>query len=928
MVKLARKMSLAAFLLVSSQVIAQTSSEFYEKALASFEDKDFETAYIHLKNSLQQNEDSLPAKILMGKVLLISGYMYESEEVLEEALAMGADPSLIVDTLGKVWLYTKQNEKIIDSQFNNLTPKSRNDWQIIVATAHLNLKNIDAARKGYELALKNDPANIRTLNALASLEIRDEQFDKALSYIELSLALEPTNAQTLRIKGDLYLFQKDMLEAITYYKQSYALDVDDPIIKRSLVSAYLQNQDIDSAKQLLDEILQQTPGDPTGMLLKAWLLAKNQLSDDAAKELEKLSSQLAGLSEESLQDDPSLFYVSALSAFALQNYLQAKTFFIQYLNFVPDNIEAIALLAQTHLKLNDPKLALEVMQRHESKLMEKLDNALLLAELYLANDKAFKAVEISGKLKRQYPENPNVELLEIKTLKSRGKLEDALTRLDQSEYAQTNLRFVILRSELLMDMGRLNEADEIADKLLQAVPENIDFLNLKAGIQIRLGNPAVAEQYLDQALAINPEHFSAQFNKANLLSSRGEHQTALQIVEKLNTIQPDNVRILTLLARCQFNANMSDEAEKNLERVLQKDINNLTALELLATIYTQQGELEKAIRQLNVAIKTEPDMAVYQMRRVELYIALKQIDRAVREIKKIHYMVKDDAVGLVELSKLQFKAGLFDDAKQSIADASAIHPDSLFLATEYIRLHLASNDLNKANDMVSKWLQTHPNDSRLLILAGDVNVASDNLDAAFEHYLLALEVNNLNRTAMFKLYQLASRGINSDKFEHFTTEFLQQNPEAHFHRSMFADFLLNQNRFEEASKHYEKLVKIQDLPNKAYMFNNLANIYVNKDLTKANQYIEEALALGAENAAIYDTQGWIKTLQGKHEEGLTILRKSFAMNSNSPSNQYHLAFTLQKLGRTGEAKASLQRALSSDQDFIEKKQAKALLEKL
>ena len=73
--------------------------------------------------------------------------------------------------------------------------------------------------------------------------------------------------------------------------------------------------------------------DPTGLLLKAWLLAKNQLSDDAARELETLSAQLAGLTGETLQEDPSLIYISGLSSFALQNYIQARSYFIQYLNY-------------------------------------------------------------------------------------------------------------------------------------------------------------------------------------------------------------------------------------------------------------------------------------------------------------------------------------------------------------------------------------------------------------------------------------------------------------------------------------------------------------------------------------------------------------------------------------------------------------------
>ncbi|WJG08401.1 XrtA/PEP-CTERM system TPR-repeat protein PrsT [Aliiglaciecola sp. LCG003] len=928
MLNVLKALTFVSLLLVPCYSQAENSSEYYEKALKSFQANDFEASYIHLKNSLKENEDNLPAKILMGRVLLISGYLVEAEDVLQEALSAGADPSLVADPLGKVWLFTNQNEKIVDAEFNNLTPQSSTDWQIIVATAQLNMGNIAGARKEYQSALITEPTNVRTLNALASLEIRDENYPTSKDYLNRSFMVEPNNPQTWLLQGNYYLRQQQIAEAISAYQKSYAIDPEDPVIKRSLVTAHLQNQDVDAAKALLNKILEQTPGDPTAMLLKAWLLAKNQMSDEAAKELENLSAQLAGLSGEVLQNDPSLLYVSALSAYALQNYRQAKVHFIQYLTFVPNHIEAIALLAKTHIKLNEPKPALEAMQRHERQLMEKIDTALLLAELYLANDKSFKAVDIISRLKSQYPNDPSVELLDIKTLMSRGKYDLALEKLDASEHSQRNIGYIMTRTQLYIETGRFAEADAIANKLLEVSPDNINFLNLKAAIQIKLKQFAKAEEYLDKALLINPEHFSARFNKANILSAKGDHEKALKLALELNTIQPDSVNVLVLLARSQFNNDDANAAIDNLKRVLEKDIDNLPALELLTAVYTQQGDTERALRQINIAIKTRPDEPKYQMQRAQLYLTLKQHDRAKRELRKINQLVEKDPVALVELSKIQFRAGELDDAKKSIADAYAIHPDSFFLATEYVRLHLASNDLTSARAMLSKWLKLRAGDPQLLVLSGDVYSAQQKTTEAAQEYLKALEGTSNYQNALLKLYQLASRGVAAKEFEQKLIQIVDRAPEYYFSRNLLADFYVNQGRLDDALPHYDKLLDVKPLVNQMFILNNLANIYINKDLSKAEQYINQALEIGNENAALFDTYGWITALKGQHEQALTILRKSFAMNSDDPSNQYHLAYTLHKLGRDTEAKTSLNRALSSPRYFIEKDAAQALLEQL
>ena len=131
-------------------------------------------------------------------------------------------------------------------------------------------------------------------------------------------------------------------------------------------------------------------------------------------------------------------------------------------------------------------------------------------------------------------------------------------------------------------------------------------------------------------------------------------------------------------------------------------------------------------------------------------------------------------------------------------------------------------------------------------------------------------------------------------------------------------------KISQASKHYEKLILVDDLPNKANIYNNLANIMISSDIVIAMSCANEAVKLNPNSSSILDTQGWLYTKNNNPQQGLNILRQAFTLNSENPAIRYHLAFTLNKLGRTQEAKTELTLALGSDKYFEERAQAQAL----
>ena len=930
MFKARNLIKLAAFasLSVSSVVFANTSSEHYENALEAFSQDKIEDAYIHLKNSLKEDPNNLPSKILMGQVLMISGYIEEAETEFVEALADGADPNLVVDPYGKTLLFLNKYEDIIAKRFRGLNNANQINWEIISASAYLNLGNIEEARKGYQKVLQLATDNIRALNALASLEMDDNRLTESQSLLDKALSISSDDTTSLRLQGELLLKQRAFDKAETFFEKGFELDPEDPLIKRSLVSVYLQQNDRIKAEILLNKVLEQTPDDPVASLINAWLLASGENNALAREELERLSSNLAGLSEERFAENPSHLYVAALAAFAQQNFESARNYFSEYLIVAPDNLDAVNLLTQTLIKLGQNKLALDVMVRHEREFASKLDSALMLGNLYLANNKSFKVLELIRRLNREYPGNKRVELLEIKTLIARDKLDEAFSRLDSSEHIKSDFSFILTKSMLLLETNQFTRALDIADKLLALAPDQIDFINYKAAVLIKMKRWQEALPYVEAVLEQTPTHFSARFNKAAILSASGNTQDALSIVEALNKERPDNLSTLIMLARVQFDVGLTDLSLQNMQRVLEKDIDNIQAHELLTTLYIRQNDLEKAQRQVSELIKILPTEPKYMLQKAELYLLRGMNDRSVRELNKIDRLLEDDSPYLLALSNLQLRSEQLEQAKSSISRAASAAPDNNFLAEQYVRLHIATNDFSAAQKKLTQLRKALPDSAQLLVLEGDLNLAMGKPEGASEIYAQALKQHPEYRLALAKYYQMTLRGVNIEQFTTDISALVEQDPDNHFQRSLLADHFVNIGDYDSALPHYELLQQHEELPNYVFIINNLANIYVERDLVKAEAFARKAVSINSELAAVLDTVGWIETLKGNHKAALDLLRRAYAKSSDDPSIRYHLAYTLHKLGRTDEAKKELQLALQAGDEFVERDKAQTLLDSI
>ena len=478
-----------------------TTSEDYEKALRAYNVSEYDEAYIHLKNSLQKDPENLAAKILMGRILLINGYLVAAEQEFTEALSMGADINLLAEPLGNTWLFLNKYKDI--TEFNHtekLSGENKRDWLQITATACVRLEDLFCAKSEYSKILNDYPTHVPAMNGLASIALQQDNPDLARNYISRAEAIDSENAITWRLKGQLAYLEGDTQSATEFLQQALTFNREDPIALRNLVDLYLQAKDYDRARLFVAEIIEDTPNDPLAILLNSWLESRQAEEIIDNEKLEQLNEFMAQLSPELIASQPMLLYISGLTNFFNNNMEKAAKDFSSYLQQESDDIQAVMMLSQVYLATQQYKQALILLEKHQTALLENPESALILGDLFIRQNKAFKAERLLQRLELRYPDNPKLQLFKIKLMAARGKQQEALAILDNSfEQNKGNSSFLFAYSLMHLQSQDFEKSLLGARLLTEMFPDEAEVYNLQAGILIRQGKLEEAKQAIEKA---------------------------------------------------------------------------------------------------------------------------------------------------------------------------------------------------------------------------------------------------------------------------------------------------------------------------------------------------------------------------------------------------------------------------------------------
>ena len=177
--------------LYSAHCYAEQTNSAYENSLSFLQQGKLDEAEIAVKNSIQQRPNYLPARLLLGDILLQKGQPQSAEKELTIALTLQADSFAVVIPLveAKLFLYKHQEALTLLNAHPQLATERR--YFLLQGNAYKALTQFELAQKSYQQSLYIHGETIELFTAMADLSFKEGELAAALDFANQALLFSP-----------------------------------------------------------------------------------------------------------------------------------------------------------------------------------------------------------------------------------------------------------------------------------------------------------------------------------------------------------------------------------------------------------------------------------------------------------------------------------------------------------------------------------------------------------------------------------------------------------------------------------------------------------------------------------------------------------------------------------------------------------------
>jgi putative PEP-CTERM system TPR-repeat lipoprotein len=468
---------------------------------------------------------------------------------------------------------------------------------LLRANAMAQLKELDAAVREIEEALKIEPDEGRAYLSLAEVQIRGGQKQEAEASFRRAIELEPSSAGArLGFANFLWLAGRPS-EAEEQIKQALAAEPRHLLANRMLAALLTATKRPAEAEAPL-KIVAETSAVPNAKFELAQYYINVGRADEAVKILTELSRE-------------QNTFTRAEAMIAELDYgngrtQQAHARVDKLLERSPNDAPALVLKAQWLAR--------------EKKLDEALDRARAAAK---ANPQFVQAHFLIGQIQSQrrdvadaikaYTEvlrlNPRVAAAQIELSRLNaiaGNREASLRYAEEAKQAapgSIDAKLALVRS--LLARRDLDRADRELSDLLRGAP-NAAVHSLNGTLHAMRNQRPAARAAYERALQLDPRSVEAVGGLIALDVANKQYGQAITRVEAALAQQPNRVELLAVAARVYEQGGQPDRAEKALRDAVAKDPRFMTGYALLAQLYVRQRRLEDARKEFEGIVKRDP----------------------------------------------------------------------------------------------------------------------------------------------------------------------------------------------------------------------------------------------------------------------------------------------------------------------------------
>jgi tetratricopeptide (TPR) repeat protein len=154
---------------------------------------------------------------------------------------------------------------------------------------------------------------------------------------------------------------------------------------------------------------------------------------------------------------------------------------------------------------------------------------LLLADIYFMQQKNEKGLEVQRGLAKTYSNDLNIQISYLSTLLYTERFEEAIETIDHIEtISGFNNELSMQKQQILMEMGRNEDAIAEAERLVNFFPEEPVYLEVLADLYSKNGQEEKAFEIYQRMLEVQPENAMARLLLADYYRERGDDENSFQ----------------------------------------------------------------------------------------------------------------------------------------------------------------------------------------------------------------------------------------------------------------------------------------------------------------------------------------------------------------------------------------------------------------
>jgi tetratricopeptide (TPR) repeat protein len=492
-----------------------------------------------------------------------------------------------------------------------------------------------------QVAVDADPRMWKARVKLGNLYYFARAYDEAAKEAQAAVELAPEDADARVLHGRVLLQQGDREGAL--HEVDAALERNaDHVQAIALKASILAREDPDAALALLDEAAERVPAEDAKSLreiklvligvqrpeqLERELLAMMKAAPADANYQVRLANLYAsrGRSDEA---EKILRDLVAGGAEFSEDELDGRVALIQFLGTQrgPEAVEA-ALQGFIAEQPENQRLRLSLGQfyeengRHEDaaavfrqvvEMDAKSEHGLrarsrLAAERMRAGDLEAAAKLIEGVL-ADAPDDEEAQLMRAAMAFTDGQFDDGVAALRVVLRREPdNERALLLLARTHAQAGETTLAKEAYRRLLEVAPKNADAAREFVGLSVRAGTLGEAAETLRSLAAANPNDAQIGALLTEVLVLNGDLEGAETAARQLVSGQDPAGVGAYQLGQVLEEQKRYPEAAKSYGQALDKNPDDLLALQGLLRTFAAQGKQDQAIAELNTRMKARPD---------------------------------------------------------------------------------------------------------------------------------------------------------------------------------------------------------------------------------------------------------------------------------------------------------------------------------